>query len=602
MTTFKLRNFTIDSEDFTFGLDGAFSDARISFVTISARKQVRYALPAGLQPELEPGRATFRSDFLVMPTMLGEGGIQSNQTPRLATPTIRNRPWGTTGFPPGTGEIRGTVVLEETERGFDAQLDFGLDDGVKANILYISNLRDDAEIIVPAEGGISVKDVPAGALLVYEYPMAFFWGHQFVIFQWGDGGFWIHCDDYPVRRKRLILSKVDREAGLSVSIVTEADAPFSATEFSSAPFHIEAFSGGWTVPASRYKAMLERTFDLKRYEERTDFPGWAKDITLYVEVRGMSWGGQIVHTFEEMKDRLNEIRELIDPRHVMVYLSGWDDWYDAQNPEYTPAEELGGVKDFKELVSYGHSLGYRFCVYVNSIALNVFHPLWEKFDSRRLRGSDGSSLGWSIDYDGDGVAELKTGYVSLDCEEWRERIVSIVKRVHDEYECDGVFLDQLHWFENSPGENVTRGSVALLSRLQDELPPDFLLAAEGVSEHFIGHIANGMGFAHTRCFPTPNAEPSLYWKHLPFVRVHPIVKFVLNDYVRSWGHICMGVPGDEVFRHREAYNRELGVLPSIALPRHGVSIRESPEYLAIIKRAKAIAEGAESCVFTVTEK
>lgn len=597
MTPLKLRDFTIDPSDFTFGLDGLFSDARISFVTISAAKQVRYALPAGLQPEVEEGRVTLRSDYLVMPTMLGEGGIQSCQTPRLAAPPVRDRPWGTAGLPPGPGSIRGTVTLEETDAGFDAQLNFGLDDAVKANILYISKLPDDVEIVIPADGGISVKDAPVGTLLIYEYPSAFFWGHQFVILQWGDCGFWIHCDDYPVRRKRLIVNKLDRDEGLSLSIVIEADAPFSAPAFASPRLRVESFSGGWTVPATRYKSMLERTFQLKRYEERTDFPDWVRDITIYFEFRGMSWGGQIVHTFEQMKGRLDEIRELIEPKRAMIYLSGWDDWYDIQNPDYVPAEELGGEAAFHDLIAYGHELGFRFCPYVNSIALNAFHPLWEQFEHRRLRAADGSALGWSIDYDGDGVAELKTGYVSLDCEEWRERIVAIAKRVCFDYRCDAMCLDQLHWFENSPGEDVTRGALALLARLREELPDTFMVAGEGVSEHFMAHLANGMGSGHVRAFPEANVEPSVYWQLLPFVEIHPVAKLVLNDYVRSWGHICMGMPGDEIFRSRAAQNRELGLLPSIALPRSGLAIRDCPEYLELIERAKAIAEGREKCTF-----
>jgi len=574
----KLGAFDFDPKNLSFGLEGAFEAANISFATASSEKDVRYVLPSTARFVREANTVILESTGLSFPVITGEGGIEPNYVPALPAPRPAPDP-----------SLYGHVALEDEGEGFSVRMRFRVPGGVRCNILHLSGLPKSTEVIVPAEGGVHLSDLPEGATIVYEYPLPFQWAHQFAILLFGNKGFWISCEDFPVRMKRLLISSRAGDRRIGLSFITEADAPHKLEEYTSPPIRLEAFEGDWRIPAARYKTMLAKRFNLAPYQERTDFPAWAKEICLWVELRGMSWGGVAIHTFAQMEQRVDEIAELIEPKKALLYLSGWDDWYDGQNPEYLPCEELGGADAFRRLVEHAHRRGFKICPYVNAIALNLYHPLWDKFKSRSLLAADGSQAGWAADYDGDGVLQPKTGYISPDCPEWRQILVSAARRLAVEFGCDAVFFDQLCHFYNSPNEDMSRGIALLLKELRAAVPKDFLITAEGIAETFFGDVANCMDFGHGRPWANPNQDPAEYYGFMRGVRPHPIVRFLHGDYIRVFGHVCLGQPDEEIFRFRNAYNEKMGIFPTLYAPAFPTKISNFPQMLAIIERAKAVS-------------
>ncbi len=597
MELLKYCEFSINPEKFMLEQNKVFSGIKMAFETTSFDKILKYKIPEKTNPIINNNNEiVFKSNKLALPPRLSEGGRQCNFFQRMPYSVIKDKPLGTIGRPPGNGKLEGIAKIKPNKYGFDILLEFELDDRIKSNILYLSNIPKDVEIIIPADGGISLKDIPEGVLNIYEYPVACELVHQFIIFNWDDKGFWIYCDNYPITRKRLVISSVDKIDGISISFISEAKMPYK-NRFQSPEFHIESFSGGWKTPAARYKKMLEEKLGLKKFEERNDFPIWAKDISLFVEARGLNWGGYITHTFNNMKDRLEEISKLINPKNVLFYISGWDDWYDIANVEFTPSNDLGGLQGFKDMVSYGHKLGFRLCLYINAIAINLKHPLWERFKDHQVCNSNNRPLGWMIDYDGDGIREELTGYISLDCREWRELVVATVKRICFEYNCDAIFFDQLCQFWDKEGEDLNRGTELLLKQLRAELPKDFLITAEETSEHFIKDIAMANEFQHHIPYPYTNTGPIEYWKYPCYMRFHPVVKYVINDYTHSFGHVCAGEPGYDLLDYRTRYNKEFGALPTMVLPHFSKKIIEFPQLIRIVDRAIDISNGKEELKF-----
>lgn len=592
----RFRDFSINLEDFILEQDRVFSGIKMSFETISIAK---YKIPRGVKPNINKEEIMFKSNKLALPPRLSEGGIQSIYHQRMPDDVIREKPVKTIGIPSGRGKFEGAASLKPNEFGFDVDLDFEMSTGIKSNVLYLSNIPNDVEIIIPAARGISLENIPTGALYVFGYPSDFndyYLTQQFIIFKWDDKGFWIYCDNYPVTRKRILVSNVDRVNGLSVSFICEAKLPYS-NRFKSPTFHIESFSGGWKVPATRYKKTIEKKLNLKKFDKRDDFPNWAREISLFVEARGLNWGGYITHTFSDMKDRLDEISKLINPKNVLIYISGWNDWYDILNIEYEPSEELGGIKEFKELISYGHKLGFKFSLYVHHFGIGKYSPQWERFKNSPMLDNNGNPTNWAFDRDGDGIAEDGVRNVSLNNKEFRDYIISVIKKYCFEYKADSAFIDQLGYAWPEYSKESDGGAIPIIQKLKEELPKEFLITGEGVAEYLLNEIALFMGDTFGGCFPLENTGPVEPWRHPFNMRFHPVVKYIVNDYVRTYGHCASGEPGDDLFDYKDWLDRKIGNFPTIMLPHISKKIIEFPQFLKLIERAIDISNGKEELSF-----
>ncbi len=522
-----------------------------------------------------------KTDQFFIPQRLGHGGV-----------VCYHRPAYSKGLT--VSEVAGTADFSRTEHGFDIVLSGETSAGIKSAFVHMEHFPQHAELLVPYFEGRSIKDIPPGTIHVFDYPNAFGWIHQFVIFQCDSVGFMIRFDDPSYSIKRLVMSTLEPEYGLQVGIYAERADGGNPQEWTSPTFKFESFRGGWEVAAKRYRDWIEFDRGLAPFESANTVPDRQRDISLIVNLRGHNWGPFIYNTFDQMCDRLKELAQYIDPRYCLAYIEGFDAGYLPLYTEFAPGAELGGADGFRKLIDCAHKLGYLIAPYLHTHCLTEAHPLYERF-------KDKAFTQWSTDFDGDGVCERMFWNIRADDPEWNEMQLAHIERLFASFDIDGALLDQIACL--TPGQNpleYIRCCQQFLSQLQSLMPPETFLLTEGLGEPFWETARMGMTPVHSRAYSGANQRAWDMLRPPEHVRIHPVLKYVSNYFVRPIGHSSVRAAQETAAYEYQARNyAELGIIPILNLHQAGESIADSPLHLADIARAKRIAAGMESLEYRV---
>jgi hypothetical protein len=434
------------------------------------------------------------------------------------------------------------------------------------------------EMIIPALGGQSLTEgMPAGTTLSYKYP--FWWNAQFAIGSTGREGILIRTKDSKPLFKMLRVRRTD--AGFALSYGFEVDRSADARQLD-AVWYLDAFEGSWKRAVDLHREWLAETYKLTPGVLHPHFPDWMKNINFILEIWGIGKERpEPMHTFDGMKKRLKEFSLLHDPRNTLVYLSGWaEHGIDSRAPSYNPSVELGGDRKFKELVDYGHRLGYRVMIHTNVLAMTYAHPLYDRYKRYQVVDIFGRKQSWGLDIDGDWLTEPYFAYMNPGHKAWGDLMEKIIGEAVTKFNIDAVFLDQtLLAFNVSKGPDFNEGMKKHIRRLQHAFP-DILFGGEGINDYILDtlpyvqiHGIDSVADVHGMDGTTP-------WRH-----AHPVLTYLMTPYTRFVAHLLTKHPSHPMFALQEKAYSDLGVIPALVLYNHAQPV-DIPAVRKMIERAK----------------
>lgn len=273
---------------------------------------------------------------------------------------------------------------------------------------------------------------------------------------------------------------------------------------------------------------VAKAYGLKKWNERTDIPAWARDISLVVSLHGMHWSGYIFNDYAAMREKLEWLAERIDPKNVLVYIPGFDGRYYYKYCDYTPDERMGGKDGFKSLMDYAHSKGYHV---MPMFMINGANPDTPGFgfwgEPSRYRGPNNYQLGvGSCDWDTSRGHDLGCGVgLNPGAPLWQDRLVEELVKQIGEYSMDGVFLDLAAIYHNDPMYSTVEGSEQIATRLHEKFP-QLLIGTEG------WYDALGKFFPFSQCAGN-GCNGEMIWHDTPYAPFY-------DEYNRYFGHLCLG--------------------------------------------------------------
>ncbi len=463
-----------------------------------------------------------------------------------------------------------SFILEDITSEFRANIFITSDDdGIKFNCKVegnkpiwliewkLSGLKLN-EILVPALGGQSIKNnAPLGTLLSYKYP--FWWNSQFVLGSIGDGGIIIRSKDEKPELKLLRVLK--EQDSFEISYGFEVPAPLDKKSFE-AEWFVDFYDGDWKNGVDVHRNWLENAFQLKPYQKHSNFPEWADKIKFVLEI----WGARRdrvnpAHTFDEMKERINEFAKLYDPSKTLLYLAGFaEHGIDSNAPDYNPSPQCGGEEKFKLLVDEAHRLGYKVMIHTNVLAMTFHHRLYQEFKKFQVVDCFGREQTWGLDMDGDWLAEPYFAYINPANTEWGDLMEKTLGDLIKKFNLDSVFLDQtLLAFNVNNGKNFLKGMRDHIQRLQKAFP-EILFAGEGINEQVLPALPMAQIHGIDSITEVHGMEGQVAWRE-----VHPISSYLFGTYTKLVPHLLTKHPSHPMFAFQEKAYQRLGVLPALVL-------------------------------------
>ncbi len=286
-------------------------------------------------------------------------------------------------------------------------------------------------------------------------------------------------EDAEHRSKRFAVYRERFGDDYTVECIHEEDARHFATQIE-VPDWIIARVDDPTAFRAAQLTFNERQAGLKRWEERTDVPDWARQLRLVVTLHGMHWSGYTFNTYAQMIDTLRYVATRIDGSQVLAYLPGWEGRYYWQYGDYRPDPLLGGEAGFTALCQTARELGVHLmpmfganCVnswksnyhlfgpssHMKTATRNVFHGNQPDWDTSRTQDT-----GWQ--------AWLNPGAPA-----WQRELIRQINQLLDQYDLHAVFLDTVEVWVNDPDFNMLEGYRQLVGELR-QARTDLLVTGE----------------------------------------------------------------------------------------------------------------------------
>lgn len=364
---------------------------------------------------------------------------------------------------------------------------------------------------IPADGLLLTYPYGDGRGLTVRFPVALLddGAGKFISFR---------CQDARVRPKRLAF--LPNHEATRVELVFEEEGTEFARSISTCPWLVGRGLDPEEVVA-RQMRWMEQAWQLQPWDERPDVPDWLRPVSLCASLHGMHWTGYIFNTYADMVQALEWICDRIWGENVLAYLPGWEGRYYWQYGEYRPEPRLGGAEGFRKLVEGAHKMGVRVMPMFGANCANALLPDYPRFGKNAHLHSasglvfHGNRPDWSGDrsHDPGWQAWLNPGAPA-----WQNWLYGQIMSIVDEYDCDAVFLDTIHVWQNDPYHNVHDGIQKLVRRLR-EGRPELLVAFEAAYD------------ALMPLSPLVQHGPPAVWPEL------------FATYMKGTGHLSFPAPG-----------------------------------------------------------
>ncbi|MFC7495234.1 MULTISPECIES: family 10 glycosylhydrolase [unclassified Nocardioides] len=261
---------------------------------------------------------------------------------------------------------------------------------------------------------------------------------------------------------------------------------------------------------------------LVAWEDRTDVPGWAREIDLVLTLHGQHWTGHVFNTFDRMTEILEDLCGDVPGERVMAYLPGWEGRYYWQYPQYAPGEDLGGEPAFARLVATAHRLGVHLMPMFGANGAHVGrYPRWR--ESVFLSPSHRFPVHVNTpDWDNDRAPEDDQVFLNPGEPGFRAHLVAQVSAVVERYDVDGVFLDTSGVWLDDPRHELHAGYRDLVADLRSR-HPGLLVCGEGWYDGLLGQLPLNQSWLPT--------ERPVRHAGLP------------GRFARTLAHLVTGAPG-----------------------------------------------------------
>lgn len=283
--------------------------------------------------------------------------------------------------------------------------------------------------------------------------------------------FGIRAEDEQVRAKRFAAYQ-DRMGTLRGSYVLECIHEEDARHFGHAlhtppwvlqhPVNLNTF-------VNDQLAFAEGAFGLTRWEERTDMPGWVRDIRLCLTLHGMHWSGYVFNTYMQMLEIIRFAAEQVPGEHILAYLPGWDGRYYWKAGDFSPDPALGGGDAFARLCAEAGALGVHVMPMFASTCANAWSPDFPAYGSASLMKSatrnvfQGNQPDWDLSRARDTAWQA---WLNVGAPGWQDELVRQMMALIDTYDFDALFLDCSEVWVNDPDYNLLEGYRQLIDRLR----------------------------------------------------------------------------------------------------------------------------------------
>ena len=220
-----------------------------------------------------------------------------------------------------------------------------------------------------------------------------------------------------------------------------------------------------------HMAHVERAFNLRSWESRTDVPAWMRNIALVTTLHGMHYTGFIFNDYAQQLAILRWMATQIPADRVLVFLAAWDGRYYWDYPNYQVPARMGGDTGFRALIGEARTLGFRMMPMYGTNAANRKQPIWASLSSGATRKIDGDiyNLNW-VDWNNDRHQDGWLTYMNLGDDTWRHHMEGRIAEMIERFGVDAYFLDIVGGHVNSTNGDMHDGTRRLVQNLRAKYP------------------------------------------------------------------------------------------------------------------------------------
>ncbi|MBI3680426.1 MAG: hypothetical protein HY235_08520 [Acidobacteria bacterium] len=405
--------------------------------------------------------------------------------------------------------------------------------GVRGAMWGISGLDLKAgRLVLPAAEGtyVDAGNFPGDTWL--DYPTH--WQYQMFLFESSQGGgFQVYSTDRQALFKRLHLAPGGGNSTVSVSLMTDAPAPFpSAADVPAIEWRLWCFQGNWRTAAARYRNQID---SLRPPVAAQGNRGWVPNIRTVV----------ILHSLDTAV--LGPLAARMNAAKTLLYLPAWrKDPYDVNYPDYTPHSNAW------LFVDRAHALGFRVMLHTDIVGVSPGNPDYAAVRQYQVKHPETlAPTGWYWDHPASDPQRF--AFINPAASPYRKLFIDRLRPAVEALQPDAIHLDVSGAiFEDGngliEGMNFGQGSIALHRDLLNAFP-DVVLAGESVHEL----LAPYEWFAQRW-----SAERQVG----RLMVAHPVSTYLLGEHVLLYGYLGQPSPEDPGFlQYFQQYERQ-GVVPT----------------------------------------
>jgi hypothetical protein len=260
------------------------------------------------------------------------------------------------------------------------------------------------------------------------------------------------------------------EQGFRVEAIAEAPAWNQVDRWQVPAWRIMRTANADAAVQAHYD-YLDRTYHLKKWDERTDVPDWMRTVALVTTMHGQHFTGYIFNDYAKQLEILRWMATQIPANRVLVFLSAWDGRYYWDYPNYKVSDRMGGEAGFRRLIDEAHKLGFRIMPMFGTNSANRRQPMFSKVEDAVVHKVDGDvvDLNW-VDWDNDRHQEGWAAYMNLGVDSWRNWLAGRIDEVITKYGVDAYFLDIVGGHINSKNGDMHEGTRKLVMELRAKHP------------------------------------------------------------------------------------------------------------------------------------
>ena len=328
--------------------------------------------------------------------------------------------------------------------------------------------------------------------------------------------------DEKVRDKRFVF--VRSGEGINTELIFE-EAAIRMTNRIQTPEWEIGHSNTITDIYFPHMKHVEKCYGLVPWENRTDVPGWAREISLVAAIHCQHWTGYVFNDYVQVLENLKKICRQVEGNRVLAYLPGWEGRYYWKYGDYVPDDRMGGEKGFRKMCDGARQLGVHV---MPMFGINVVGSHIDNYEAWGLPsefiGPGGSKYGGSVDWDGSRHYDHNSNRnLNPAAPRWQNRLYSQVTGLMDKYGFDAAFFDIAAVWLNDPNHYLYDGVKHLMERLKKH-NPGMLLSGEGWYDGLAACIPL-LQCGHT--------DGVLHWHDEAYAPV-------FDTYARGFGHLCLG--------------------------------------------------------------